>query len=899
VPFAFYRPPNSAQTLPLADLRENGSPARGPRRTCFSRIPAAFFCKQYLLLHRYLRSTTLDRSTNASIQSAKSRHSRDKSLPSKPLLRPQDSPQRRGIYDATDLNAMSLDESYPPLIPASSPQSPTFAGQRSTRGSVAIAASLMSNGDRSTTGSLDFPVYGFAQSASVNSFTKAVGVNISPRHKPGPTKAPMATADVAFYRGSDCSSSHGQELHDFCAKEHDGSSPLQPDCFSMEVNASENAEKSFVTPLGGRHYSASQTVKTSRHNHQSRPVSTVVPEKKETGLDEAKHGRDMPEGGALDMLHHSLTEQVSAPFKGDSLSHHGKDQPASGDSPKTIGRHRSRRLSRYGYSITESLDAHDIIMGPKDTYPVQRRHASFAPDAYKGRKVSNSSQTTKPKDQSTLTHSEGRPSKTENTASDVLRRQRTAKPASAPLRDRDQRSNTPILSRHSDAKTMRLTSRSSSQASPCPVPQLKDVKISKPEISTPATAGRSVKATVTSSEAATSPSEVSFPDTPSTPSSTLYRDTVASARRASAGKKSVRDKHIPKSQLPHSRTLNSFSNVGKGMKILGKKVGRFMPGRRSDVGASISKIGNEQRVNSASKPAKTLPPRQTSKNLTTFENSGMDEYYDNLFYFFAPDRTPIRKSGRADPGQTQKLNVSHPAVAQTPIKEVTSGVTSERKEKAPETPKRVVKHDMASTNNQSAHSVPSEATSKTVHTAQNGRSGNSGEGTRDTHVNHEVGKAHLRQRALPKPHSKAQNHIETNGITPYGAADGLNFDFDIRPTRTSVHRRAPELVSRARESLDSAARVDADALLSEADAKMKEVATWAAHLDTSEIRSAAMEACQGIGDAIMHCRTARMAVIQACMSVDKLASVLSQDATFLLARLAPFQLRTSGNPNRS
>ncbi len=47
--------------------------------------------------------------------------SSEKPLPLKPTLRAQDSPERRGVFDAQDLTANSLNSRYPPLEPTSSP----------------------------------------------------------------------------------------------------------------------------------------------------------------------------------------------------------------------------------------------------------------------------------------------------------------------------------------------------------------------------------------------------------------------------------------------------------------------------------------------------------------------------------------------------------------------------------------------------------------------------------------------------------------------------------------------------------------------------------------------------------------------------------------------------------
>jgi hypothetical protein len=54
---------------------------------------------------------------------AMSHRSRDKALPSKPVLRLQHSPERRGVFDAEDSISKALDGRFPPLEPTSSPES--------------------------------------------------------------------------------------------------------------------------------------------------------------------------------------------------------------------------------------------------------------------------------------------------------------------------------------------------------------------------------------------------------------------------------------------------------------------------------------------------------------------------------------------------------------------------------------------------------------------------------------------------------------------------------------------------------------------------------------------------------------------------------------------------------
>lgn len=109
--------------------------------------------------------------------------------------------------------------------------------------------------------------------------------------------------------------------------------------------------------------------------------------------------------------------------------------------------------------------------------------------------------------------------------------------------------------------------------------------------------------------------------------SLFYRQTAASSARASFNAKKISEPRT--SHIPQSRTLASLSDVGKGMKNFGKKVGKIIPSRRSIVVEATSDeilIINTENSNG--------PRRQASRLLTTYNNSGMHESSDEYPHHF-------------------------------------------------------------------------------------------------------------------------------------------------------------------------------------------------------------------------------------------------------------------------
>jgi hypothetical protein len=116
----------------------------------------------------------------------------EKPLPPKPTLRPQESPERRSVFDAQDLTANSLNGRYPPLEPASSPDAARSDQQSPAPSSFFIAPSLLSRNQ--SPNSVSTSEYGVATSTTIQSVVnRHVGVEREHAYTlnaPGTSKIP-------------------------------------------------------------------------------------------------------------------------------------------------------------------------------------------------------------------------------------------------------------------------------------------------------------------------------------------------------------------------------------------------------------------------------------------------------------------------------------------------------------------------------------------------------------------------------------------------------------------------------------------------------------------------------------------------------------------------------------
>ena len=122
----------------------------------------------------------------------------EKPLPPRLTLRAQNSPERRGMFDATDLTATSLNGRFPPLESASSPESVRSDQKSPDAGSFQATPSLLSRNQSPNSVSTGVVEYGVATSTTIQSVINPhISVDTEHAHDPSSSKyilnAPSST----------------------------------------------------------------------------------------------------------------------------------------------------------------------------------------------------------------------------------------------------------------------------------------------------------------------------------------------------------------------------------------------------------------------------------------------------------------------------------------------------------------------------------------------------------------------------------------------------------------------------------------------------------------------------------------------------------------------------------
>jgi hypothetical protein len=223
----------------------------------------------------------------------------DKPLPEKPNLRPQESPERRGVFDAQDLIINSLNGIYPPLEPASSPEIYRTDQQSPASSSFQIAPSLLSRNQ--SPNSVSTAEFGVAITTTIHSVINSK-IAVDAEHTytlnaPRPSKIPRLGSRLR----------NGQPSY---------GSPSRSPSLGSKVNRSMLRGRQVLGIRGRQSLTSSNSLSDDQ----------IVVRQEAAGADVSRPNLKNP-------LEESPTEEGT------------------------------QRTSKYGYKIRESLEARGTIMG--------------------------------------------------------------------------------------------------------------------------------------------------------------------------------------------------------------------------------------------------------------------------------------------------------------------------------------------------------------------------------------------------------------------------------------------------------------------------------------------------------------------------------------------------------
>jgi hypothetical protein len=710
--------------------------------------------------------------------------SSEKPLPPKPTLRAQDSPERRGVFDATDLTATSLNGRFPLLEPASSPESGRSDQLSPVDSSFQVTPSLLSRNQSLNSVSTGVVEYGVATSTTIQSVINPyVGVDVEHADDAKVTDTRGQAAKHISHGAAIGSSSNNYLLNaPGSAKPQRQGSVLMKDQFQYRRPSRSSGQSS----------AGSKTNRSMLRGRQALSVrgrqSPSVPNARHDGQG-AVQQEDVPS----DL---SLATPISSVFierdrTKDLLEEHFTDEGTQ------------RTSSKYGYSIRESFEAQDAIMGqPGSSKPRNRLGGLLS---------SHSTFTTA-----------GR---------------------NGPVRELNLELSTP------NAKSTRIGHPASALQPPtrkAPHPPRTSSLPSAPSPSHASGTGSNVKMglgpngrtpPVPKTQVGGVYSSESGEDVPPTSRLSLfYRQTTASAARASFNTKKISEPRPSTLRMPQSRTLASLGDVGKGVKNFGKKVGKIIPGRRS-----IAVEATSEELLTITAENSNGPRRQASRLLTTYKNSGMDDSSDEHLHHFVPTDDSFIE------------------------------------------PEPVDRHEPEGTQKQKE--IWRKASRNRVHDAETGRYIRFGQRDVDSSDDDDE-RPPSRRRILGAPRGHyvedavedgRDELIDSSFNFPSNEDDENSEDAGLPPTqRASVEGSvAPDGVDNpiAAGGLISDARFDQ--LIAETDVGARQLVNYAMALEDSRPRTLMIETATHLGEGLMHVRQARIEVVRVNQLIEEITVILA------------------------
>jgi hypothetical protein len=255
----------------------------------------------------------------------------EKPLPPKPTLRAQGSPERRGVFDATDMTARSLNDRFPPLEPASSPE-PIRSDQLSpVASSFQVTPSLLSRNQLSNSVSTGAVEYGVATSITIQSVINPHG-GVDKEHSDDDASSSKCALNAS---GSTKIRHHNSVLYNDQPKY---GTPSRQSSSGSNINRSMLRGRHAISTRGRQSLFTANARRDSEGLIQQENIpsdlSSVAP----------ISGIFLERARARDLLEEHFTDE---------------------------GAHRTS--SKYGYNIRESFEARDAIMGqPGSSKPTAR-----------------------------------------------------------------------------------------------------------------------------------------------------------------------------------------------------------------------------------------------------------------------------------------------------------------------------------------------------------------------------------------------------------------------------------------------------------------------------------------------------------------------------------------------
>jgi hypothetical protein len=797
--------------------------------------------------------------------------------------------------DALDLTARSLDGRYPPLEPTSSPGSFNSAQQSPEHGRVKIAPSLLSNDQSSTCGSPGVVEYGLAHSASIQAFNKPNEFDLKkPRDasiieslgqvdqhpigntvRPGladkhPLAAPFLTVQqrlVSLHHVGCYVNDHssGSSQHS-----DPSSSENRPIFLRSNVICRFNREVSPKVTSGGE--TGLQTAK------QEAAVSDIVPLMSVTGNTNAKQN--------------DFRDEVSV------SSNNKRD---------------SKRSSKYGYHIRESFDAHEIIMGKggdsqvgKTTQGQNQKQLRSSGLSRNGltRELKIQLTTPSPKNKSNKRDVSGK-SEEKNVLPSSDGNGNVMNKFSTKLHNEiGPKSKSRVSGIKSPVYSSHPPRTSSLQGTP-PASSLKEVKVSHSAFASRISVAKVANPTVTGTKSATGGVSKTVTSQPSSPSM-LYRHTAASAARASLNGKKAANFRTSTSRMSHSHTFSSFSDVGKGMKKLGKKMGKIIPGRRTAPVPIDVKEKEDTESGSNNSTAHLIPQRQASRLLTTYENSGMSKTTDDDLHLSAKTTDDFGNCEPTDKHEseqaTQDKNTWH--AASYGFVRTDGGMHffgqsvggagipfggSDGDDDPPNFRQDYIgmqghynevelmpsDEDLPDTQRGSPLSTPTRteydfSENNSAHTPSSG-------------VNAEADDPQISASERGMDRTGAGNPVHE---AFRGASNDQNLVSDTSGNADDAQNPTPNTPANASGFQNPVSVVDGERMLSEADAKIRELMTWAMGLEESRLRDLVVTVCARLAHCIIQVRTARISFIEIGLAADELICFIENSVSQVAASVS-------------
>jgi hypothetical protein len=730
----------------------------------------------------------------------------DKPLPPKPTLRAQDSPERRGVFDATDLTAKSLNNRFPALEPTSSPVSSRSDQQSPDSGSFQVTPSLLSS-DHSPNNFVSTGVveYGVAASSTIQSVINPYADDAKvadTRGEPVKHSSPSAGTGSSSSNyslnapGSTKPSRHGSVLQNDHPKH---GTPSRSSCQSssgIKINRSMLRGRQAISVRG----------RNSLGMGNARPVRQG-----------AVHREDV----RADL---SLATTISGCPTQRARSNNPLEESSTDEGTLRIS-------SKYGYNIRESFEARDAIMGqPGSSKPKARLGGLLSTTSTAAgrsghvRELNLELATPNTKFESKTLGGEANTDYAHFSSSDEI--DGIVKPAI-----------------HRDAGTSGMASRIGYHASALRPPTRKPLHpprtSSLPSTPSPPYAsgsGSNVKIGLSlNGRRVPVPkmqigggfsSESGEEAPPASRLSLFYRQTAASTARASFNAKKISEPQPSVSRIPHSRTFASLGDVGKGMKNLGKKVSKIIPGCRS-----IAIKATSEELLTITAEDSTGPRRQASRLLTTYKNSGMGDSSDEDLQYSA--------------------NIGDGFVEPQPVD----------------------RHEPEGAETQKA--IWRGASRNYVHDTESGGFIQFGERDGGNGDEDERPPSRRGNQGAPGGHY-VEDAVEDGGDGPTGNTvnypsnedDESAEDTQLPPTRRgSVENRA------AADSLISDARFDQ--MIAQTDTQAHQLLDHAMALEESHIRTLMIESATHLGEGLMRVRQARIQVIRVNQAIDEISVLLA------------------------